>query len=663
MTSYAIDFNKDEVKVTTTGYRANGQTVRPISSASMNCFVNKSFIEEQKGKEARGFTADGKSEIVITYRDKFTILDENVDLKFYLDNQEIDETIAGKVKEIQYLRDSISIILTAPEDFLVSKGSEYKVRMEVTPYRGGKPLSKIGYKYRVLRPGVVFIHGLGDNNTLFYDMIRHLISKEMYVNSQLFSVDYHESNTSSFMTNTTTNEVVKNGCEIICKKLFESDSIVSTKYDMVGHSMGGILARLYVQETSNGKESTNSIITLNTPHYGSQLGNIYGWAKKWERDIDSYIMSKSDKRFLYIDALLCGNFFKNDNNFQAINDLAMGSKAILALNGENRNKLIGIPVHSICTIVPEKYVKSFLRQQVKTKMEDKGIFGIRSWLLERLFANSINGVINGIYSGPSDLVVPLSSQQGGLSGFYTSEHEGTFENAMHIYAPHWLEVMDEVSILLQTHKDDNFFSMSGFPSNTEGARLLHSPSNEAQYIDHFEESKEESFISAVISPVSASDYTHICHVAHSEDMLTYEVFAMPTEESIIFGIDEKEMKFNLSDVECDELKFYIVGRTNYDALLLDSVVVNLKSGQTDILTETISKEKIHLSYGTEITTIHIPSSLRDAVWQLYSQDGILMDNGVATTTQICINNRKRGVYILELIKDNNIFTYKMLFEY
>lgn len=282
LTSWAIDFNKDGVKVASTGYRANGQTVRPISSACMNCYVNKSFIEEQKDKEARGFTADGKSEIAITYRDRYTVLDENVDLKFYLDDQEIDETVAGKVKEILYLRDSISIILTAPKDFLVSQGAEYKVRIEVTPYCGGKPLAKVGYTYRVLRPGVLFIHGLGDNASCFNALINSLIDKDLYLKNKnskkdsplLLPVNYQSTNTSPFNTNANEKKVVKNGCDEICKKLFKSDSIVSASYDMVGHSMGGILARLYVQDTENGKESVHKIITLNTPHYGSPIGNM-----------------------------------------------------------------------------------------------------------------------------------------------------------------------------------------------------------------------------------------------------------------------------------------------------------------------------------------------------------------------------------------------------
>ena len=68
-------FNSSEVGVKTTGYRPNGQSVRPIYTAKMGCFVNESYNESYKNKEARGFTADGRSEIAITYTCPSTSLD------------------------------------------------------------------------------------------------------------------------------------------------------------------------------------------------------------------------------------------------------------------------------------------------------------------------------------------------------------------------------------------------------------------------------------------------------------------------------------------------------------------------------------------------------------------------------------------------------------
>lgn len=667
LTSWVIDFNSDGVKVATTGYRANGQTVRPISSASMNCFVNKSFIEDQKDKEARGFTADGKSEIAITYRDRYTVLDENVDLKFYLDDQEIDETFAGKVKEILYLRDSISIILTAPTDFLVSQGSEYNVRMEITPYSGGKALSKVGYKYRVLRPGVLFIHGLGDNASLFNDMISHLVGIDMYLDEkkvkindkdtiappQLHSVDYQKTNTSSFMTNTKDIAVVNKGCKTICRNLFETDSIVSARYDMVGHSMGGILARLYVQETDNGKESTNKIITLNTPHYGSQLGNAYQAIRFYEMLQNP--LSICFKNFSTINTVLTHTLFKNDNSLDAINDLAIGSRAINDLNGPNSSKIIGTPVHSVCSYIDKENEYSQIIQPT---------YGVelRIGLIDRLIRKKPQKGVSLLSNVVGDGVVPLYSQQGGLEDYNTSIFSASFKNAMHMFTPHWNVYLTETANLLQDNTDDTSFSLNGFPCNTSQNVRRTKASEEDGYIEKFEESNGESFISATITSVTAPDHTHVCNIVHSDDMLTYEVFAMPTEETIIYGIDEDEMKFDLSNIDAEELKFYIVGRTNYDALLLDSTVVTLNPNSTSINSLQQTNHNISMLYNANIVTLYLPPTCENSDWQLYSVNGTLVGNGTSKGNEIVLYRKKKGFYILKVMKGNDTYSYKVFIE-
>ena len=48
------------------------------------------------------------------------------------------------------------------------------------------------------------------------------------------------------------------------------------KVDVVGHSMGGILARLHVQSPAYAEvyDSVNRLVTVNTPHSGSQMANL-----------------------------------------------------------------------------------------------------------------------------------------------------------------------------------------------------------------------------------------------------------------------------------------------------------------------------------------------------------------------------------------------------
>ena len=105
--------------------------------------------------------------------------------------------------------------------------------------------------------------------------------------------DYRKSNTSSFYANTHQNRVVENGLKTLSGKLYEV-GIASTKYDMIGHSMGGILSRLYNQEIDN--KHTNKLITLNTPHFGSKLGD-YFIELEAAQAMDSYVADWFGEKF------------------------------------------------------------------------------------------------------------------------------------------------------------------------------------------------------------------------------------------------------------------------------------------------------------------------------------------------------------------------------
>lgn len=67
--------------------------------------------------------------------------------------------------------------------------------------------------------------------------------------------------------------------------------IAATQADVVGHSMGGLLSRCYASETYNpdyrrpenfNEGDINRLITLNTPHHGSELAHVYdALTKAW----------------------------------------------------------------------------------------------------------------------------------------------------------------------------------------------------------------------------------------------------------------------------------------------------------------------------------------------------------------------------------------------
>lgn len=660
-TSYAIDFTKDGVQVNNLGYRANGQTVRPISSASLNCFVNSSFLEEQKGKVANGFTADGKSEIAITYKDKNTILDEKVDLKFYLEGQEVNETVAGTVKEIQYIRDSIAIILTAPNDFLVSQGAEYKIRVELIPYHGGKPLTKVFINYRVLRPAVIFIHGLGDNNSCFQNMISNLIDKGLYlkntknkrndiVSPQLLPVDYQGSNTSPFSINVKQNAVVKGACESICKNLFESDSIVSSKFDMVGHSMGGILARLYVQDTENGKESTHKIITLNTPHYGSPIGNIVSkFVPLLEKSAQSPKSAEFFSRIPFTNSFLSGDLSKG-----AINDLAINSDEIKKLNSESVAKLYGIPVYAVGTHMFN--TSSFTIPRIIAIESINFMFHLFKKDVSANFWSSFFDL--GV---KSDGVVSVESQIGGISG-YNSIYTGELNNAYHVFSPKWNIPQEEITRLLLAASTKTNFCMTGFKPYKTGTRSQvgrKANGSDSEYIADFEEPKPYSYMKITVEHKENEEYTHEIRLSHSDDMATIMAFAILSEDKMIADYDKECMYFDLKDYE-GKVTFYSIGRTNYNALLLDSVVVSLDEDPTRIKSMCNDNNKVMISYSFDSVIVSLPFKHNNLKWQLYSLDGSLICNGQSKNNKIILKRGKSGIYILRITDEGCVINYKIM---
>lgn len=100
-------------------------------------------------------------------------------------------------------------------------------------------------------------------------------------------------------------------------------------------------------------------------------------------------------------------------------------------------------------------------------------------------------------------------------------------------------------------------------------------SGDGNYITELSEPKPSSYIHLNMSSVSNEDYTHTANISTSDDMLTTAVFATLSDNKMIADYDKDIMNFNLDGYE-DEVTFYAIGRTNYNALVIDSVKVNLK---------------------------------------------------------------------------------------
>lgn len=258
------------------------------------------------------------------------------------------------------------------------------------------------------RVPLVLVHGLNANSDTWLAFEKYLLDKGAYRKSLVLRADYSEKNCSRFKEN----RLVVSQCIETIKAISLLDGFFSTKCDVIGHSMGGILARLHIQN-NNGSKNVNKLITVNTPHSGSPLGDVFG------------------------DWLIVPGFKSKD----AISDLALNSDAIdKDLNNPSTlGKLTEVPVHAI-----------------ETEYTGGATPVYRRWDLN-LLTTLVNFGVMVFYGAENDAVVSIPSQRGGCSK-YTH-----FKGLWHLVSPDNNAVHAQLYYLLSCSNTNNAeFSKSGF---------------------------------------------------------------------------------------------------------------------------------------------------------------------------------------------------------
>jgi pimeloyl-ACP methyl ester carboxylesterase len=227
--------------------------------------------------------------------------------------------------------------------------------------------------------------------------------------------------------------------------------VSTSKADLVGHSMGGIMSRLYLQSPKYHND-IHKIITIDTPHSGSQGANVIVGSPGVVQQI----------------LALTGM----DPTQGAVADLRVNSTAIdNLLNGTRLNAHI-VPSHSIssektvledivdydCSFPPVLYlipgVNDFLSE---LELECQFTQFVLASAPEGLTVDDF--IRNTIYGGePSDLVVAESSQKGGL----TDPHTSGFYDLSHMEIQHNKSTIDWVYYLLRAKTDAEEFAQTGF---------------------------------------------------------------------------------------------------------------------------------------------------------------------------------------------------------
>ena len=538
-----------------------------FKSVIENCYDNDKY----KDKEAWMMTADGETQLKVTFEYKTN--DENyeidstmVEFCFY-DGKDLfhdeenvtlidDEYITGTFTTEQ-TKKTVTIHLTAPSIFPNPSYAWYTYYVVVHLKLKGMGEAAVAKQIGISRNGLFLLHGLNSSRECFFPFREYLLqtAKNYFVN-QIYLGDYNSTNTSSFEDNTHKNEVVKKGLHQLCENMLKV-GIASTKYDMVGHSMGGILERLYIQEVDG--DHTNRLITLNTPHFGSILGNVYQKYADFLEDHPGVELYHGVEKFNQA----LESIFAKDRSMQAVKDLAENSDAIKRL-AKGRNMLIGI---RMCAVGSR--VENIASRTVAAK---ESFFTNYPRLAAFLFDAKPGGGKKYIENmlKESDYVVSVESQKGGCDKNYI--YDGSYGQAMHCHVTEWDFIHDKLNTLL-TDSYYSDFSDEGFgdipaPSSTRAEE------DELEFVEEFEEPKPTSFIKIEAEKVDGQDYTHEIRLTHSDDMVAQVAFCLLSPDEMISDYDKDVMYFDMSGFE-GEKWIYAFGRTNYNALVVDSVKVTL----------------------------------------------------------------------------------------
>ena len=256
----------------------------------------------------------------------------------------------------------------------------------------------------VARPPVILVHGLWSSRSAwqFFQPISEDTSDAAFA-SRVFAVDYSSTATQSVLLNA---YAVRSQIDGFLDAFRTSFDVAAIQADLVTHSMGGLIARtlptlglLYARRATYGRGTIHKLITIDTPHLGSELAN----------QLDSS-PSRCKSKFASAGNGIAG----------AIKDLRTDSSLVTQrLVSTGANHLL---VH---TIAGEA-------DPVQTSLTENtwSLLGLRTVYCANLLPD---GTFAGTFGGDSDLIVSATSQQAlalGSSGLISSTVIGGFVHAV-----------------------------------------------------------------------------------------------------------------------------------------------------------------------------------------------------------------------------------------
>jgi hypothetical protein len=254
---------------------------------SMQSKTPQAFITP--GRERVGVVADGTARLLLRGRAAApgtlaVSLQGSGDPR--LDGKIVDAFSGALVTQVQTNEIAPNLhvgyaVYVAPEDYTVIQSDSTSLRnisLGVT-YTGGAGTQTTSQTLNVVRPPLILAHGLWSdgytawstvapgNSASFLQGIRSAIP-----GIRVYLADYSAKNASAFVFNSR----VINDTITGALRFYDTGHIAAAQADVIGHSMGGILSRIwagspaYKNNIANYKQGNiHKLITFDSPHLGS----------------------------------------------------------------------------------------------------------------------------------------------------------------------------------------------------------------------------------------------------------------------------------------------------------------------------------------------------------------------------------------------------------
>lgn len=461
------------------------------------CDIPKFKVITVNGNEkVLGVATDGTSQVRIVLDGEY---DEEHNNRINWGNWNIDgNTNFGA---IEYIDETEShdplkgIKYTAPSYFPGENEAVYKVRINL-PYTlpDKEKQDIITVEVELIRVPVLMVHGLNSDPSCWktigtlgegglYDYLTGLVQTPIissyyrghYRNFQLSLVNYNKSNKNRFSENYT----------IIGKYLFDllqevrKEKYVVEKVDVVAHSMGGLLTKMYMQKFPVSKHLFNKVITINTPHGGSQLGNFMNdpiinfihevQPLEYITQQGVYPPTMENPHAHKIQRTVINELFETfyprekdgktpikNMSKGAVADLSVNMPAINDINNDNTRGEEGkyrVNCHAIVTSgIGNHWV--IWKDSGKLQLSYEILYGMLGY-------NRVENLVQDIFDGESDMVVAATSQLGGLDensgavSYLPIEHPGG-NNFTHTETCKNSVIQNEVLRLLMSNNESDF---------------------------------------------------------------------------------------------------------------------------------------------------------------------------------------------------------------